>query len=107
GGPVAQVVHPQVQQSGFACFAHQRQLQRRHVPGEDRDDVDPHDPDSGVADRFRGPEVWVSGSSRPGGGSTITVPESRSTSGTMSATNGTSDSPPRGWRTTKTSWAGA
>ena len=55
-GPVAQVVHVQVEQPAGARLAGQRELERAQVVGEDRDDVDPH----------VGSPSSRAGSSRPG-----------------------------------------
>ena len=40
-GEVAQVVHPQVEQALLAGLADQREVERREVVREDRDDVEP------------------------------------------------------------------
>ena len=42
GRPLAQVVHPKVEQAVTDGLAYQREPQRREVLGEDRHDVDPH-----------------------------------------------------------------
>ena len=73
-------------------LADEREVERREVVGEDRDDVEAH--------RGHTPR-----SSSPGGASTTTRPASRSTVGTIAATNGTWAWRPSGSRTTSRSWA--
>src|SRR3954451_20178544 len=98
-GPLPEVVHPHVEQAPRPRLAQQRDLERREVVREDRDDVD----EQRCHHRRR---FAHHSSNRPSGGSTTTVRASRSTVGTISRTNGISSSAPSGRRTTSRSLPG-